>query len=228
MKSDISLRDEDTLIGDDWYRLLLRSRWTIGVEGGASAIDRDGSIRARTLSYQESNPGAGFEEVEAACFPGLDGTLDLMALSPRHLEACATRTAQVLIEGEYNGVLEAGIHYLPLKADFSNLEDVLSGMRDEGVRAGMADRAYRDVVRSGKYMSAVFASFVLSVAEAPPRAIPMPARILVAAESLRDWALWRWVGVWQVIRPTLRRLLAGLGLLGPAVRLRDAVSGSGE
>jgi len=228
MSTDISLRNEDTLIGDDWYRLLLRSRWTIGVEGGASAIDRDGSIRARTLTYEADHPGASFEEVEAACFPGVDGTLNLMALSPRHLEACATRTAQVLIEGDYNGVLEPGLHYLALKADFSNLNDVLSIMRDDVLRERIAQRAFDDVVGSGSYSSATLANTVLSVADGLVRPMSAVTRALVTAEGFRDRLSWAYVGVRHVIRPRVRRLLAALGLLGPAVRIRNTLSRSGD
>ena len=106
LRVDITTRPEDTLLGDDWYRWLARCRFTIGVEGGASVLDRDGSMLACTERVAAERPGGGFEELEAACFPGRDGELALTALSPRHLEACATRTAQILVEGDYNGVLE--------------------------------------------------------------------------------------------------------------------------
>ena len=49
-------------------------------------------------------PTATFEEVEAGCFAGLDGNLNLRTISPRHLEACATRTPQILVEGAYSGI----------------------------------------------------------------------------------------------------------------------------
>ncbi|MDQ3917750.1 MAG: hypothetical protein M3348_04680, partial [Acidobacteriota bacterium] len=118
---DISTDDKDTLLGDEWYRFLLRCKYTIGVEGGSSILDRDGAIKKRTEEYLAEHPQASFEEVEAACFPGLDGSLYFPPLSPRHLEACATRTCQVLVEGRYNGVLEAGRHYIELKKDFGNI-----------------------------------------------------------------------------------------------------------
>lgn len=47
LRVDVSTRAEDTLYGDDWLRFLGRSRYTLGVEGGASVIDRDGSIPVR-------------------------------------------------------------------------------------------------------------------------------------------------------------------------------------
>jgi hypothetical protein len=161
LRLDLSTGEGDTLLGDEWYRFLLRCRYTVGAEGGASILDRDGAIKERTERYLAEHPGAGFEEVEAACFPELDGFLNLMALSPRHLEACVTRTCQVLVEGEYNGVLEAGRHYIELRRDFSNVGEVVELLRDEGLRERIVELAYREVVESGRYSYGRFVEYVL-------------------------------------------------------------------
>lgn len=162
INADISTRAEDTLYGDDWYRFLLDCKYTIGVEGGASILDRDGEIRQRTEAYLARHPKAAFDAVEAACFPRSDGSLRLFSISPRHLEACATRTCQILIEGGYNGVLEPGKHYVPLKRDFSNLPQVLETIQRDDVRERIASQAYEDVVASGRY---TYPSFVRLIVE---------------------------------------------------------------
>lgn len=222
LTTDISLRDRDTLVGDDWFRLLLRARWTIGVEGGASVVDRDGSLRQRTLDYVHEHPAASFEEVEAACFPGEDGRLGLMALSPRHLEACATRTAQVLVEGEYNGILEPATHYLPLKRDLSNLPDVLARLSDDGLRDALAERAHRDIVASRRFDYQVFADLIVGLVTARPQARRgLRERALLRWEQHLDRPSWCWVAIRQRVRPALRRALLATGLLGPAKRVRD-------
>ena len=128
LRVDISTKAEDTFYGDDWYRFLASCRYTIGIEGGASILDRDGSVRACVDGRLEERPEAGFDELEAACFPGRDGELELYAISPRHLEACATRTAQILVEGDYAGILRPGVHYTALRRDLSNLDEVLDGV----------------------------------------------------------------------------------------------------
>jgi hypothetical protein len=161
LKIDISNRHEDAFVGDAWYRFLLRCKYTIGVEGGSSVLDRDGSITKRVDEYLAAHPDAPFEDVERACFPGADGGLALFALSPRHLEACATRTCQVLIEGGYNGILAPWKHYIPLRRDFGNLEEVLRLIREDGLRATITEAAYRDVVASGAYSYAGFANHVV-------------------------------------------------------------------
>ncbi len=145
IRADISTSPDDVVMGDAWFRFLLRSRYTIGVEGGASMLDHDGTLRATTNAYTAAHPDASFDEVEAACFPGRDGELKLFAISPRHLEAAATRTCQVLVEGRYSGLLMPGRHFIELKSDLSNLDSVLKSLGDEQARAAMVDRAYKEV-----------------------------------------------------------------------------------
>jgi hypothetical protein len=159
---DISTDDADVFTGDDWYRFLLRCRSTLGVEGGASVLDRDGSLCLRTRGYVMANPQASFEEVRTACFADHEGSLELFALGPRHLEACATRTCQLLVEGQYQGVLRAGIDYIAIARDFSNLPDVLAQARDHERLQAVAESAYRRVVGSGQY---TYGGFVRSVEE---------------------------------------------------------------
>ena len=149
MSCDVSLNDSDTLLGDDWFRFLLNCRATVGVEGGASVLDRDGTLKDEVARYLDAHPEATYEETERACFPGRDGSLRLMALSPRHLEACATRTAQLLVRGDYNGVLRADDHYFPIEPDYSNIDAALDFLEDRGRVTSMTDRAYDDIVGSG-------------------------------------------------------------------------------
>ncbi len=187
VKADISTRAEDTLHGDSWYKFLFRCKYTIGVEGGASILDWDGSVRERTERYVAQHPEAKFEEVRAACFPGLEGSLGLFAISPRHLEACATKTCQVLIEGDYNGVLVPGKHYIELKRDFSNLENVFAQLENESLRTTIVESAYRDVVASGNYLYDGFVESVLKTSLGS-----CPERVLRPAPDMALWLNWHW------------------------------------
>jgi hypothetical protein len=191
LKVDISTGDEDTLFGDDWYRFLASCRYTIGVEGGASVLDRDGSLKEATERYLAEHPGAGFEEIEAACFPGEDGKLSLFAISPRHLEACATRTCQLLVEGDYNGVLRPDEHYLPLRRDLSNLDQVLEEVARDVRRPRIVEAAYRDVIASGRYEYSRLVERVEAVIPLQGLVEPGPSRGLAWAVSrARDRLSW--------------------------------------
>lgn len=162
LQMDISTKPADTFYGLDWYRFQLRCKYMIGVEGGSSILDVDGSVQATVHDYMQKHPEASFAECEQACFPGRDGELALYAISPRHLEACALKTCQILVEGDYNGVLEAGKHYIPLKRDFSNLREVLQIVKDDRLRESIVEKAYQDIVASGKYNYRSFVDFVIT------------------------------------------------------------------
>jgi hypothetical protein len=205
---DIATGAGSTFRGDDWYRFLARCKYTLGVEGGASVNDRDGTFHEASLHYLAEHPDASFEEVEANCFPGADGGVAYYAISPRHLEACATRTAQVLIEGSYNGILRPGEHYLELRRDFSNLDEVLDLIENDGERERLTDAAYRDVVASGAYTYERLVQEVDAVALAgagdrrPSPAVDLLHRWAVLADRLS----WLQVAIWVRLAGRLRTL----------------------
>jgi hypothetical protein len=75
-------------------------------------------------------PDAPFEEVEKNCFPGLDGKYNFTAISPRVLEAAMLGSAQILVDGEYSGIVKPGEHFIPIRPDASNFPEVLDAMAD--------------------------------------------------------------------------------------------------
>ncbi len=213
LRIDISTRLDDTLFGDDWFRFLSNCRYQLGVEGGASILDPDGSTRERAELYLADHPHATFEEVEEACFPGRDGELALFAISPRHLEACATRTCQVLVEGAYDGVLEPGRHYIEVKRDFSNLDDVLDAIERDDLRSALVENAYRDIVLSGRYS---YRSFVEEVEG-------LALRSIAPHDDDRDDHAWRTTQrldrvAWHKVAMQVRAVNAGFLVLGSAIR----------
>lgn len=150
MRVDISLDDEATFLGDDWLRFLADSVATVGVEGGASILDADGSIKVRVEAYVAQNPNATFEEAKRACFERQDGNLRLACISPRHLEAVATRTCQVLVEGDYSGLLVPDRHFIAVKPDYSNVQEALDKLQNAALVEEMIETAYREIVASNK------------------------------------------------------------------------------
>ena len=185
LKVEIPNAGEDIILGEGWYSFLARCKYVIGVMGGTSVIDPDGSIRRKTEDFLDRHPGlatsnyltidpdANFEWVEAACFPGLDGTVNLFLSSPRLLDAALTRTCQVLVEADYERILgmKPGVHYIELKKDFSNLDEVLELIVEDRLRRDMVARTYQDVVASGQYTYKSFVGLVLreSLQDRPPQ-----------------------------------------------------------
>jgi hypothetical protein len=78
-----------------------------------------------------------------------DEEIPYRTISPRHLEAAAFRVCQILFEGRYAGLLEPMVHYIPLRKDFANLDEVLARFRDADLRAELTENAHRDLIASG-------------------------------------------------------------------------------
>ena len=190
--NDISMDVNDTIVGENWLRFLGNSRATIGVEGGASLIDPDGSVKACIDSFVTYNPEASLDDVRTACFPKDCADFRLACLSPRHLEAIATLTAQALVRGDYNGILEAGRHYIPIEPDYSNLDTVIDILEDDDVIVAMTRNAYNDIVASGKY---TYRSFVEDIDTIWINTLPKSRNHLSFFSRLKfslfDWLHWR-------------------------------------
>jgi hypothetical protein len=164
LRTDISTRIEDTKYGDAWFEFLASGRCVIGSESGSSALDPVGAIRRFEAEWRPSHPDATFEEFSALQEPGWD-SYDLKAIGPRLFEAAQTKTAQVLVEGRYEGIVEPGTHYFPIREDFSNLTETLERIRDPAETEAVAERAWEDLIASGRYSYGAFAAHVESVVD---------------------------------------------------------------
>jgi len=193
VRTDISLNDGDTIAGLDWFRFLADSRAVIGVEGGASIIDPDGVLKQRVEDYVERNPDADFETVRDACFKDHEGSLNLKALSPRHLEAAAAKTCQVLMDGHYNGVLTADRHYIPVRSDYSNLDEVFEKLANDGLVQNLIDQSYEDLIQRSDLTYEGFVKGIEDEFISPLRDKNAPFKDIFKRIILnwRDWINWR-------------------------------------
>ena len=157
--ADISTDMKDAFVGDDWFHFLGSCRFTLIARGGASVCDPRGELKKKVNKYLKLRPNATFDQIEAACFPGLD-RYDFSAVSPRLFEAAALRTGLILIEDDYVAGLEPYQHYIPLSKDFSNIDQVFAVMRDDARIEAMIEAAYQHLVKSGQF---TYAGFVQSV-----------------------------------------------------------------
>jgi hypothetical protein len=65
------------------------------------------------------------------------------------------------MEGKYAGIFKPSIHYIEIKSDFSNINEVFSLIQNKDYCQNIAENAYRDVVLSGKYTYRQFANMVV-------------------------------------------------------------------
>jgi hypothetical protein len=188
------------LIGDDWFNFLRRCRTVLGVEGGASVLDYDGSIKKKVETFVEEHPNATFREVRDACFAEDDHKIDLACVSPRHFEASMTRTCQVLRRGRYNGLLKPWVHYIPVEQTYTNLDEVLDAVADDVLVKKIAQRAYQDLVASDRW---TYRAFVRNIEDNVIEQLPVRDRQNLRVTSIfvycwlrvRHALLWRFAHI---------------------------------
>jgi hypothetical protein len=143
---------EGTVPGSEWAAFLMKSKGCIGAESGTYYLDRRGELIRRAKAFLQKNPHATFEEVYEHFFERV--TVEHVSgkcISSRHFEAIGTKTCQVLLEGEYNGILESGKHYIGVKKDLSNIDDAIERFKDDAYRREIAARAYELVMSEHTY-----------------------------------------------------------------------------
>jgi len=148
---DISAEENARIYGKRWIDFLSSAKAVLGTESGASVFDFTGEIQRSVDDYTGRHPEAGFEEVRNLFFAREEGKIKLNQISPRCFEASALRTAMILYEGEYSGILRAWRHYVPLRKDFGNLQEVKEAIRDVGLLQSIADRAYTEIALNRDY-----------------------------------------------------------------------------
>ena len=152
---DIEVDEDKRIYGAAWYQFLGSARATLGTESGCNLFDFDGSAARLIRARQARDPSADYPSLRAELAP-YEGAIRTNQISPKIFEAIRTRTALVLFEGDYSGVVRAHEHYIPLKRDFSNFDEVVRQLQDDAALQELTERAYRDVIASGRYSYARF------------------------------------------------------------------------
>ncbi len=158
IKADISWMEEDRIYGDDWYAFIGNCRGMLGTESGANVFDWDGKLLECIAEWRKINP----DEDDGSLYDAIIKPNDLHGLmnqiSPRIFETIVARTILVLFEGGYSGVIEPGVHYLAVKKDGSNIAEVINLLSNNDYIDAMAERAYCDIIASGKFTYEKFVS----------------------------------------------------------------------
>jgi len=135
----------------EWAAFLNRCKGTIGAESGTHYLERDDSTRRKVVAYVGDHPGATFGDVFERFFAAYLNPVSGKAISSRHFEPIGTKTCQILLEGDYNGILRPDRDYICLKKDYSNIDDVVRRFRDHSYRSELVDEALERVLAEHTY-----------------------------------------------------------------------------
>jgi len=137
---------------EEWAGFLNTCKGTIGAESGTYYLNDRGRLLAAARDYNLlQHPDASFEEIFEKFYRGQPREVSGKSISSRHFEPIGTKTCQILLEGEYNGVLVPDEHYISVRKDRSNLGEAVRRFRDEGYRQAIAERAYEHVMSNHTY-----------------------------------------------------------------------------
>jgi hypothetical protein len=228
---DIEWDESSRIYGKHWYVFISSAKAMLGSESGSNVFDWDGDLQQTIDHFRKKWPNATESDIYKKIIEEreVDGLMN--QISPRVFEMAAAKTVMVLFEGSYSGVLKPGTHFFPLKKDFSNLDQILAELRDDIKVDAMADRAYQDIILSGKYSYRQFVGMVDSeietlfgmlkrprtgvvtpslseATEYPVRAkSPLPVLTSPLAKALGRLLIALWQQIPIGVRPYLKRLL---------------------
>jgi hypothetical protein len=187
---DIEWAEGERIYGNQWNWFLHSGRATLGTESGSNVFDPDGVIRENVDAALQENPHLSYEEARTRFFKEDNLGVKMNQISPKIFEFIAARTVLILYEGEYSGVLQPNVHYLPLKKDESNLAEILDTLNDLAKLQELVDRAYADIVEGGKHNYRTFVGEVDAILderarEFATRCLGYPQNLLSVSSPLK-------------------------------------------
>jgi hypothetical protein len=161
---DIEVTEGSRIHGESWYAFVETCRTMLGSESGSNVFDFDGSIARQYETLRRARPTISYEHFRSHVAEH-ERDIGMGQISPRVFEAAALRTPMILLTGRYSGLIQPGEHYVELRKDFSNVEDVLRQIEDVPALRAMAERAHQHLIASGAYGYRRFIELVDSVVE---------------------------------------------------------------
>jgi hypothetical protein len=212
LRVDIEVGERHFVLGEAWYDFIANSKTMLGSNSGSSLLDPQGKIQREVTDFVLKNPDASFEEIEAACFPGLDGHFEFTAISPRVIEAALLGSCQILVSGDYSELLSPWEHYLPIDDKATDACEIFRLMADVELLQHYADRCRDKILSEPRLRRKSRSSDIVSLAYESKRLLSSSgresqfrklSRRVEATRSLRLAAGW-------AIESTKRRAIASV------------------
>jgi hypothetical protein len=165
LRHSISTREKDRVYGRAWINFLRNCRAIFGMESDIHYVDPLGYIHHWYDTVEKLVGKERWNAKEALLSPffhehAYPAPAPLAVIPPRVFEAIGVRSANVLIEGEYSGVLKPWRHYIPLKRDLSNVGDVMRALRDDALLVDIISVAFAEIGQKRTYTYQGFADLI--------------------------------------------------------------------
>ena len=139
---DFSTEEKDRFTHSDWCNFLSNSRATVSCESGNSFLQWSDTLRNKINELTTQDTKIKFSYIFENILKKSNSYFDGSLVSSRHFEAIANGSCNLLVEGNYQGLIEADKHYIELKSDLSNYNQVLERLNDFKVTEKIAAKAF--------------------------------------------------------------------------------------
>jgi hypothetical protein len=147
---DIEWEEGTRIGGPAWFDFLTSAKAVLGTESGSNVMDAWGDIRRNAEALSSERPNLSEQEIYEATVARFENNVKMNQISPKIFEAIALKTGLVLFEGSYSNIIKPDQHFIALRKDYRNVDDVFKQLSDQGRLQTMVDHAHEDIVVHGE------------------------------------------------------------------------------
>ncbi len=144
-KFDLSIKNEDRFDYLKWPDFLNNCKCLASSNTGWDYFALNDDIRNRVNKSKIKN----FNIIYEKFFKNLNKGVQWRAVTGKVIEPAACKTALMLVEGDYDN-FKPNIHYIPLKKDYSNINECIEKLNDSSFINQIIDNSYELV--KNKYL----------------------------------------------------------------------------
>jgi len=159
LKEDIEWSNNKRIYSNKWIETLADSKVTLASPSGSNVVNKNDDIVNIINKYLNiknykhllpDNLNVSYDEIFKKF--NIREELNVGQISPKMFEAVAVGTVLIMYDNcNYNNIFIPNVHYIPLKIDYSNLDEIMEKVKDNNYLQTIADNAYRDIVLSDLY-----------------------------------------------------------------------------
>lgn len=150
LKVDIAVGTGGRFTPTEYALFLNRCKGQIATEAGTDYFSLSDHVRNLVNDHVKKHSEASLQTLKGMFFSKYESVPARM-ISGRIVEAAGTKTVQILFEGRYNDYFKPDVHYIALKKDFSNFDEVMEKFCDENYCRSLTDNAYEVAVKELTY-----------------------------------------------------------------------------
>ena len=143
IKIDFSQDPRKRLTSSNWINFLKNCRTSISSESGSFFLQWNDSLRHKINKMKEINPKISFRYVYNNILNKSSSHVQGSLISSRQFDCIACGTCNILTEGNYQNLLEPDVHYINLKSDLSNYNEVIEKIMDHKFTEDIAKKALK-------------------------------------------------------------------------------------